>query len=69
MRISTTSLTLAVTAAFVAGLAASPLTRHAIPDARAQGTPLTAMMIDLAALKHDDLAKAFLGDVAAVAKK
>ena len=55
MRYTTTALGLAVTAAFVAGLAASPLIHHAIPDVHAQAAPLTATMIDLAALNHGNL--------------
>jgi mannose-6-phosphate isomerase-like protein (cupin superfamily) len=46
----------AVAAAFVAGLAASPLL-HSISDAHAQAAPLQPMMIDIPALKHADLAK------------
>ena len=46
---------LTVAAAFVAGLAASPLAQHAITEARAQAAPLAPAMIDLAALKHGDL--------------
>ena len=52
MRLRTAS---AVAAAFVAGLALSPLAQHAFPDAHAQAAPLMPAMIDLAALKHADL--------------
>ena len=58
MRYQKTAVTLAIAAAFVAGIAASPLVEHAIGDAHAQAPALQPMMIDLAALKHDDLAKA-----------
>jgi mannose-6-phosphate isomerase-like protein (cupin superfamily) len=57
MRFSTTTLSVAVAAAFVAGIAASPLVNHAIGDAHAQTAPLTAGIYDLVALKHDDLPK------------
>ncbi|MEO5735622.1 MAG: cupin domain-containing protein [Rubrivivax sp.] len=46
---------LAIGAAFVAGLAASPMAEHLVGDAHAQAAPLTATMIDLAALKHADI--------------
>jgi mannose-6-phosphate isomerase-like protein (cupin superfamily) len=57
MRHTKTVFSLALTAAFVAGIAAAPLVHHAISDAHAQGAPLQATMIDLAALKHEDLPK------------
>lgn len=57
MRFTAPAVTLAVTGAFVAGLAAAPYLHHAISDAHAQAAPLQAAMIDLAALKHDDLPK------------
>ncbi|HUR90198.1 MAG TPA: cupin domain-containing protein [Ramlibacter sp.] len=47
----------AISGAFVAGLAASPLVQHAMGDAHAQAAPLQPMMIDLNALKHGDLPK------------
>ncbi len=55
-----TTVILAIGAAFVAGLAATPLAEHLIADAHAQtaalqAAPLQATMIDLAALKHGDL--------------
>jgi len=55
MRYTTTALGLAVTAAFVAGIAASPLIQHAVSEAHAQAAPLTATMIDLTAIRHGDL--------------
>ena len=55
MRHSTITLSLAVAVAFVAGLAASPLARYAVADARAQASPLVPAMIDLTAIKHGDL--------------
>jgi mannose-6-phosphate isomerase-like protein (cupin superfamily) len=55
MRYSTNTVAVAVSLAFVAGLAASPLARYAVGDARAQAAPLVPAMIDLAALKHGDL--------------
>ena len=55
MRHSTTVFSLAIAAALVAGIAASPLVEHLLPDAHAQSAPLAPMMIDLAALQHADL--------------
>jgi len=57
MRYTTPALSLAVVAAFAAGIAASPYIHHAISDAHAQAAPLQPAMIDLAALKHADLPK------------
>lgn len=55
MQFKKTVFTLAIGGAFMAGLVVSPLARHAISDAHAQAVPLTATMIDLAALKQGDL--------------
>lgn len=55
MRFSPIALTLAVSAAFVAGLAASPFLHHAVGDAHAQAAPLTPAIIDLVAIKHGDM--------------
>ncbi len=55
MRHTTTVLSFAVTLAFVAGVAVSPLAQHALPDAHAQAVPLAPAMIDLTALKHGDI--------------
>src|SRR4051812_26336080 len=55
MRHTTTVLSFAVTLAFVAGVALSPLAQHALPNAHAQAVPLAPAMIDLAALKHGDI--------------
>jgi mannose-6-phosphate isomerase-like protein (cupin superfamily) len=55
MRYNTGTLSVAVTAAFVAGLILSPLTRYAVSDARAQAAALTPMMIDLVSMKHGDI--------------
>jgi mannose-6-phosphate isomerase-like protein (cupin superfamily) len=55
MRHSTTAVAAAVTLAFAAGIAVSPLTEHLLSDAHAQAAPLAPMMIDLAALKHGDI--------------
>jgi mannose-6-phosphate isomerase-like protein (cupin superfamily) len=52
MRFSTT---IAVSAAFIAGLLASPLVEHAVPQAHAQAVPLAPAMIDLISIKHADL--------------
>jgi hypothetical protein len=48
-------LTLALTGAFIAGLAASPLLQHIVGDAHAEAPSLSPVMIDLAALAHADL--------------
>jgi mannose-6-phosphate isomerase-like protein (cupin superfamily) len=55
MRHTTTAVAAAVTLAFAAGIVVSPLAQHALSDAHAQATPLTAAMIDLAGMKHGDL--------------
>jgi len=55
MRYNTATLTVAIAAAFAAGLVLSPLTRYAVSDARAQAPSLNAAMIDLASMKHGDI--------------
>ena len=55
MRYNTTTLTVAITGAFAAGLVLSPLARHAVSDARAQATSLAPAMIDLGSMKHGDI--------------
>lgn len=50
-----TVFTIAIAGAFTAGLLLSPIAEHAMSDAHAQAVPITATMIDLAALKHADL--------------
>ena len=55
MRTRSTVITLGLLAAFAAGVTVSPALRQVLPEAHAQAAPLTAMMIDLAALKHGDL--------------
>ena len=55
MRYNAATLTVAVSAAFAAGLVLSPLTRYVVSDARAQAASLTAGMIDLASMKHGDI--------------
>src|SRR5215475_2107283 len=50
-----TSLGIAVVIAFATGIVVSPLAHRAISDAHAAAAPLTAQVIDLAAIKHDDL--------------
>ena len=67
MRHTTTALSLAAALAFGAGLLISPLTRHAISDAHAQGASLQAAMIDLAGMKHDDIPKTPLPEMNAKA--
>ena len=55
MRYSTTAFSLAIAAAFVAGITVSPLVQHAVSDAHAQAAPLTPAMIDLTTIKHGDM--------------
>lgn len=55
MRFSTTTLGLAVTGAFVAGVLVAPHAEHLMGDAHAASAPLAPMMIDLAALKHAEI--------------
>jgi quercetin dioxygenase-like cupin family protein len=50
-----TRISLAIAAAFITGIAASPFLQHAVSDAHAQAAPLAPMVIDLMALKHADL--------------
>ena len=54
MRLKTAALT---GAAFLAGLVLSPLAQRAMAVGRADSAPLQPAVIDLMALKHDDLAK------------
>ena len=46
---------IALFGAFAAGIVASPLIHDVLPESHAQTAPLSAMMIDLTALKHADL--------------
>jgi mannose-6-phosphate isomerase-like protein (cupin superfamily) len=46
-----------VVIAFIAGFAISPFVHRVVSHADAAAAPLSATMIDLAALKHDDLPK------------
>ena len=55
MRSSTITLTIAIPAAFGAGILLSPLAQHAVPDAHAQTASMAPMIIDLASIKHADL--------------
>lgn len=51
-----TQLMLVIAAAFTLGLVASPVAQHLVSNAHAaQPVPMTARMIDLTAVKHDDL--------------
>lgn len=50
-----TTAAVAVAVAFTAGMFISPLAQHAFSDARAQGAPMQAQMIDLAGMKHGDM--------------
>ena len=55
MRYSSTTLSLAIVTAFVAGIAAAPMAEHVLGDAHAESAPLAAAMYDLAGMKHADL--------------
>jgi len=55
MRHSTTSVVVATSIAFAAGLAASAIASHFVSDAHAEAATMAPVMIDLAALKHADL--------------
>ena len=46
---------LAISTAFIAGIAVSPLLLQSVADVHAEAAPLVPMMIDLAALAHADL--------------
>jgi len=52
-----TTLGIAVAMAFVAGIAMSPVVQHVVSHAHAAAAPLAPAVIDLAAIKHDDLPK------------
>ncbi|MCH8620513.1 cupin domain-containing protein [Undibacterium sp. TS12] len=60
MRIAKTP---AIALAFFAGIVASPLIQHAVSDARADAPALSAAVIDLLAIKHDDLPKTTNADL------
>lgn len=55
MRYNATTLSIAVAAAFAAGLLVQPTVRYVVAEARAAAAPLTPAVIDLAALKHGDI--------------
>lgn len=55
MRYNTTTLGIAVAAAFAAGLLVQPTVRYTVTEARAAAAPLIPSVIDLAALKHGDI--------------
>jgi len=55
MRYNTATLSIAVSAAFVAGLVLSPVTRYAVSDTHAQAAALNPAMIDLVSMKHGDI--------------
>ncbi len=52
MRQKITLVSLAVVGAFAAGIVASPLLQHLVPDAHAQQAPLVATVIDPNAINH-----------------
>ncbi|MFZ6743747.1 cupin domain-containing protein [Undibacterium sp. JH2W] len=54
MRINKTT---AIVAAFLAGIIASPVIQHAVSEARADAPALSPAILDLLAIKHDDLPK------------
>lgn len=55
MRHSSSTLAIAISCAFAAGILLSPLAEDVVPDAHAQTSAMTPMMIDLASIKHGDL--------------
>ena len=55
MRYSSSTLGLAIVAAFVAGVVAAPVAHLVLADAHAASAPLTPAMFDLAGMKHADL--------------
>jgi mannose-6-phosphate isomerase-like protein (cupin superfamily) len=58
MRHSTVTLAVAIVVSFASGALAPQLARHAVREARAEtAPPLAPAMIDLMALRHDDLPK------------
>ncbi|HSV20505.1 MAG TPA: cupin domain-containing protein [Casimicrobiaceae bacterium] len=57
VRFKSLAVGIAIAGSFAVGIVVSPLARHAISDAQAAAGPLTATMVDLASLKHDDLPK------------
>ena len=57
MRFKPVAVGVAIAGSFAAGIVVSPLAHHAISDAQAAAAPLSATMMDLVALKHDDLPK------------
>jgi mannose-6-phosphate isomerase-like protein (cupin superfamily) len=57
MRLDTKLFGLGIVAAFIAGLVVSPVALRAIPLAEGAAAALTPMMIDLAAIKQEDLGK------------
>lgn len=55
MHLKPSTFGLAIVASFCAGLVATPLIHEGISSAHAESAPLTAEVVDLAAMKHADL--------------
>jgi mannose-6-phosphate isomerase-like protein (cupin superfamily) len=55
MRYSATTLTVAIAAAFAAGLVVSSMARYAVSDARAQTVSLTPAVFEVGSMKHGDI--------------
>jgi oxalate decarboxylase/phosphoglucose isomerase-like protein (cupin superfamily) len=55
MRYSATTLTVAIAAAFAAGLVVSSMARYAVSDARAQTVSLTLAVFEVGSMKHGDI--------------
>ena len=57
MRLKPSTFGLAILGAFCAGFIAAPLLQQGIAAAHAQSSPLVASVVDLAGMKHGDLAR------------
>jgi len=55
MRFKHAAITLAIVSSFAAGALVSPFLPHAMPSAHAAAAPMTPHVIDLAAMKNEDL--------------
>lgn len=55
MRLKHSAISFAIVASFAAGIVVAPFVPHAIPSAHAAAAPLSPQVIDLAAMKNDDL--------------
>jgi mannose-6-phosphate isomerase-like protein (cupin superfamily) len=55
MRLQRTAISFAVMSSFVAGIVAAPFVPHAMPAAHAAPVPMAPQVIDVAAMKYEDL--------------